>query len=160
TGAPSTWSVQAPHRAMPQPNFVPVNPSCSRTTQRSGVSGSASTRRSFPLTLSSNIALPFRRTDEAQAQALSRKRHRAQAASARGKDRVGEGRADEYRPRLADAAQLFAARNEFRQHLRRFGEIRKLVAVEVALNHGSLAEGDLGLAVGKPIDHATLDVRF
>src|SRR5262245_28241739 len=141
TGAPSTWSVQAPQRAMPQPNFVPVSPSCSRTTQRRGVSGSASTRRSFPLTLNSSIALSFRRTNEAQAQTVSRKRHRAQAASARGKDRVGESRADRHRPRLTDAAQLFTARNEFRHHLRRFGEIRKLVAIEVALNDGSLAEG-------------------
>jgi hypothetical protein len=28
--------VQAPHCAMPQPNFVPVIPSMSRSTQRSG----------------------------------------------------------------------------------------------------------------------------
>ena len=46
---PSTCTVQAPHCAMPQPNFVPVSPSVSRMTQRSGVSGATSTLRSSPL---------------------------------------------------------------------------------------------------------------
>ena len=32
-GTPSTCTVQAPHSAMPQPNFVPVMPSTSRNTQ-------------------------------------------------------------------------------------------------------------------------------
>ena len=40
---PSTCTVQAPHSAMPQPNFVPVMPSTSRSTHRSGVSPSTST---------------------------------------------------------------------------------------------------------------------
>jgi len=48
---PSTCTVQAPHSAIPQPNFVPVMPSTSRNTQRSGVSSSTSTVRSTPLTL-------------------------------------------------------------------------------------------------------------
>ena len=51
TGSPSTWTVQAPHSAMPQPNFVPVMPSTSRNTQRSGVSPSTSTLCALPLTL-------------------------------------------------------------------------------------------------------------
>ena len=42
-GWPSTWTVQLPQRAIPQPNFVPVRPRSSRITQRSGVSGGAST---------------------------------------------------------------------------------------------------------------------
>ncbi len=41
TGAPSIWTVHEPHCAMPQPYLVPVRPSCSRSTQRSGVFGSA-----------------------------------------------------------------------------------------------------------------------
>jgi len=41
----------APHSAMPQPNFVPVMPSTSRNTQRSGVSPSTSTLCVFLLTL-------------------------------------------------------------------------------------------------------------
>ena len=41
TGSPSRCTVQAPHCAMPQPNFVPVRPSRSRSTQSSGMSGGA-----------------------------------------------------------------------------------------------------------------------
>ena len=51
TATPSTCTVQAPHSAMPQPNFVPVMPSTSRNTHSSGVSPSTSTLRSTPLTL-------------------------------------------------------------------------------------------------------------
>src|SRR5215475_4088284 len=50
-GSPPTCTVQAPHSAMPQPNFVPVMPSTSRNTQRSGVSPSTSTLCVLPLTL-------------------------------------------------------------------------------------------------------------
>jgi co-chaperonin GroES (HSP10) len=49
-GAPSTCTVQAPHNVIPQPNFVPVNPSTSRSTQSNGVSPWTSTERSIPLT--------------------------------------------------------------------------------------------------------------
>src|SRR5579863_1370187 len=49
TGAPSTWTVHAPHRPAPQPNFVPVSSSVSRRTQSRGVSGATSTFRSLPL---------------------------------------------------------------------------------------------------------------
>src|SRR5213083_80521 len=42
TGLPSRWIVQAPHKARPQPNFVPVIPSTSRITQSNGVSSSTS----------------------------------------------------------------------------------------------------------------------
>src|SRR5258705_13289768 len=55
-GTPFTWTVQAPHCPTPQPNFVPVMPSVSRSTQRSGVSGSTSTLTFLPLILSANIA--------------------------------------------------------------------------------------------------------
>ena len=47
---PSTCTVQAPQSATPQPNFVPVMPSTSRNTQRSGVSPSTSTLCLLPLT--------------------------------------------------------------------------------------------------------------
>ena len=49
--APSTCTVQAPHSAAPQPNFVLVMPTTSRNTQRSGVSPSTSTLCVLPLTL-------------------------------------------------------------------------------------------------------------
>src|SRR5436190_10657061 len=43
---------QAPHWATPQPYFVPVRPTCSRMTHKSGVSASTSTSRILPLILS------------------------------------------------------------------------------------------------------------
>src|SRR5436189_1583292 len=51
TASPLTWTVQAPHRPAPQPNFVPVICSCSRMTQSSGVSLAASTDIFRPLML-------------------------------------------------------------------------------------------------------------
>ena len=36
TGLPSRWIVQAPHKAVPQPNFVPVMASTSRNTHNRG----------------------------------------------------------------------------------------------------------------------------
>src|SRR6187549_297277 len=47
---PSTCTVQAPHWATPQPYLVPVRPTCSRMTHRSGVFGSTSTFWDLPLT--------------------------------------------------------------------------------------------------------------
>src|SRR3977135_4413666 len=52
---PSTCTVPAPHWAMPQPNFVPVNPISSRNAQRSGISPSMSSACVLPLTLSVTI---------------------------------------------------------------------------------------------------------
>src|SRR5580658_414033 len=43
TAWPLTWTVQAPHKAMPQPYLVPCRLSVSRNTHRRGVSGSTST---------------------------------------------------------------------------------------------------------------------
>src|SRR6478672_952640 len=51
TGLPSTCTVQAPHSATPQPNFVPVMPSTSRKTQSSGMSAGASNDFCSPLIL-------------------------------------------------------------------------------------------------------------
>src|SRR6476661_8456824 len=53
-GTPLTCTVQAPQSAMPQPNFVPVRPITSRSTHRSGVSGSTSTVCILLLTLMVN----------------------------------------------------------------------------------------------------------
>src|SRR5262249_48361063 len=49
-GIPFRCTVQAPHKALPQPNFVPVIPSTSRKTQSKGMSPSTSTSCSLPLT--------------------------------------------------------------------------------------------------------------
>src|ERR1700752_3943697 len=57
-GTPSRCTVQAPHSAMPHPNFVPVMPNTSRKTQRSAVSPSTSTTYAFPLTLIPNAKAP------------------------------------------------------------------------------------------------------
>src|ERR1700681_3927771 len=59
---PSTWTVQAPHCAMPQPYLVPVMPIVSRNTQSKGVESSTSALWYWPL-IDSEIVLrlPFRR---------------------------------------------------------------------------------------------------
>src|SRR5262249_17569429 len=49
-GIPFRCTVQAPHKALPQPNFVPVIPSTSRKTHSKGMSPSTSTSCSTPLT--------------------------------------------------------------------------------------------------------------
>jgi hypothetical protein len=48
---PLRWTVQAPHKAMPQPNLVPVMPNVSRNTQSSGMAGLTLTVCGLPLTL-------------------------------------------------------------------------------------------------------------
>ena len=52
TARPSRCTVQAPQAAMPHPNLVPVKPSVSRSTHSNGVSGSTSTVRVCPFTVS------------------------------------------------------------------------------------------------------------
>jgi hypothetical protein len=73
---PSICTVQAPHCAIPQPNFVPVKPITSRNTQRSGVSGSMSICRDDPLTsIVITVALPrFQEKTMRTAEAPSRRR--------------------------------------------------------------------------------------
>src|SRR5271155_2884550 len=46
---PSTCTVQAPHWAIPQPNFVPVSPTTSRNTHKSGMSSGTLTSCVWPL---------------------------------------------------------------------------------------------------------------
>src|SRR5882757_3242168 len=60
TASPLRWTVQAPHRPAPQPNFVPVICNCSRMTHNSGVSLAASTDIFRPLIVRFGIVLPFR----------------------------------------------------------------------------------------------------
>src|SRR5664279_1742940 len=56
--APFECTVQAPHKDMPQPNFVPVSSATSRKYHSSGMSGSPSNVFSFPLTLKRIIMYP------------------------------------------------------------------------------------------------------
>src|SRR6267378_3328395 len=55
---PFSSTVQAPQSAMPQPNFVPVNPRMSRKYQSSGISGSPSNVRAEPFTFKLTIGSP------------------------------------------------------------------------------------------------------
>src|SRR5262249_31142563 len=48
--SPFMCTVHAPHCATPQPYLVPVSPSASRSTQRSGVSAATSAVSRFPFT--------------------------------------------------------------------------------------------------------------
>src|SRR5512134_1238598 len=50
--SPSRCTVQAPHCAAPQPNFVPVSPTTSRSAQSRGIAGSASIANSRLFTIS------------------------------------------------------------------------------------------------------------
>src|SRR5436190_10876182 len=54
--SPFTWTEHEPHCETPQPYLVPVSPTCSRSTQSSGVSPSAFTSTVLPFTLS--LAMP------------------------------------------------------------------------------------------------------
>src|SRR5580704_13375750 len=69
---PSTWTVQAPHWAMPQPYLVPVMPSVSRSTHNRGVSASTSTLWVWPLMVRVGIlVLQFPRPQRANEGASS-----------------------------------------------------------------------------------------
>src|SRR5258708_12782672 len=56
--SPFTCTEHEPHCATPHPYLVPVSPSCSRNTQRSGVSASTSTSRPLPFTFTLAISPP------------------------------------------------------------------------------------------------------
>src|SRR6266567_7907610 len=58
TASLSTWTVQAPQRAWPQPNLVPVKPISSRRNQSSGRSGSPSQLCSWPLIFNLIMIVP------------------------------------------------------------------------------------------------------
>src|ERR1700719_4738209 len=60
-GCPSRCTVHAPHRAMPQPNLVPVRPSASRSTHNNGVSSSTWTLCTLPFTVIEDVITPPRR---------------------------------------------------------------------------------------------------
>src|SRR6476619_7464511 len=59
-GRPSIWIVHAPQRPWPQPNFVPVMVSTSRSVHSKGISSGTSRLRAFPFTLSVIIGSPSR----------------------------------------------------------------------------------------------------
>jgi hypothetical protein len=61
-GWPSASTVQAPHWAMPQPYFVPVRPSSSRSTHNNGVSGGELTFKGRPFTSTVIAMRPLHRS--------------------------------------------------------------------------------------------------
>src|SRR5258708_10978575 len=65
TGWPLTWTVHAPHSAIPHPNLVPVMPSVSRSTHSKGMRGWTSTVWGFPLreNLIAAITPPYRQIE-------------------------------------------------------------------------------------------------
>ncbi len=71
TGCPSTYTVHAPHSAIPQPYLVPVSPSVSRRTQSSGVSPCTPTAMSTRSLLTNRMAMAISRGAKAE------KRHRS-----------------------------------------------------------------------------------
>src|SRR5260221_10614152 len=58
TASPSICTVQAPHCAIPQPNFVPVRPKTSRSTHSKGMSAGTSTDFETPLTFKFVMGIP------------------------------------------------------------------------------------------------------
>src|SRR5690242_13885668 len=85
--SPSTWTVQAPHSATPQPYLVPVRPSSSRRYQSSGVDGSPSKACSWPLTRNLTIgSLPGWKCERL---ACRLRRRKSLVASSDPKDRPG-----------------------------------------------------------------------
>ena len=58
-GSPSMCTVHAPHSAIPQPNFVPVISSVSRSTHKSGICGSTSTVVDFPFRIKVVLTSPL-----------------------------------------------------------------------------------------------------
>src|SRR5262245_9455683 len=160
TGSPSTWTVQAPQRAIPHPNLVPVRPSCSRSTQSSGVSGSTSMSCVVPLTVNLGIALPFRWANDAEPQVVPPQRHRAEAAPRGREDRVGEGGGHGDGARLRDTPERRPTLNELSHEVWRLREVGQLVHVEVALDNRAPVKGDLGLAVGESEDNPGCDIGF
>src|ERR1700724_3123857 len=55
---PSTWTVQAPHSPIPQPNLVPLRPISSRIAQSSGVSSGLRSETARPLRLNVIMIAP------------------------------------------------------------------------------------------------------
>src|SRR4051812_47256045 len=64
---PSIWTMQAPHRPVPQPNLVPVSFSPSRSTHSRGVCGGASVDAGLPLTVNSVVIMLSRLVPVGQA---------------------------------------------------------------------------------------------
>src|SRR5262249_48869714 len=131
-GMPSRCTVQAPHKATPQPNFVPFMPIRSRRTQRSGISGSASTLCDLPLIFSVSIAVPpLAESDLADVD--GHHQHFTDGLS------VGSARVGATFRRQPDAV----CHHVIRGQLRRREPARDVHAIVVAAQHQILAEEEI-----------------
>src|SRR5690242_17379979 len=150
---PSIITVQAPHWAMPQPYLVPVMPSVSRSTHKSGVRGSAFAWTDFPLTLRTAIywvSQPRRRCPE------TGKPYRA-GGSTTPHSRVNRPSGNaylEYAPvvaaqELGDFGRL-EARRQGRCELRQVGVARQAARAQQA----ELVGADADMVDAHDIDHA------
>src|SRR5579885_93547 len=144
-GCPSMWTVHAPQSDMPQPNFVPVNARWSRSAQRSGMSGSTSSSRACPLTVSRMlmgsppaVRPPIGILDSSRARrppAIPRWReHRRPLGGLTGLRR---------RQHLAEAALPARIVGECRPELR-LAEVRPQPVGEVELRIGAVPEEEIG----------------
>src|SRR3954468_3352151 len=87
TGWPFRCTVHAPHSAMPQPYLVPVMSRRSRSTQRSGVSGSASTLTVLPLMFREIMGSSFgKKVESPPARALAHRGERLRGIGDDGRD--------------------------------------------------------------------------
>src|SRR5262249_22008685 len=81
--SPLRWTVQAPHKPAPQPNFVPVICKCSRMTHNRGVSFGTSTEWSCPFTFRVTILPPMAVLFRSRTAASTPRRRRFSAAERR-----------------------------------------------------------------------------
>ncbi len=82
-GVSFTWTVQAPHRPIPNPNLVPVSLMVSRRTHRSGVSSGTSTSRGRPLSVKVTMARSCYWRKSGGARKVRRRAYRAQGTHGR-----------------------------------------------------------------------------
>src|SRR5438105_866077 len=154
TGCPPTCTVQAPHAAIPQPYFVPVRPRSSRSTQSSGVSGSASTCTARLLTVKLIMGLPSH-----QPEPVPRQGQRADSLARRRKHRIAESSVCGDRSELTGAADLCPAFHKARFDRRGFPQMNGFEPIEIGLLQCPVHEGGLRAQARQSPDHAAFRVR-
>src|SRR5882672_4911196 len=161
TASPFRCTVQAPHSALPQPNFVPTSFNSPRSTQSSGVSGSAFTVRVLPLIES--VVMVFLANDGGKRHGYPRfgrskvssdfQRQAAQTLSRECEHGVGDRRCDRRRARLAHTPGRLIAGNDLDLDCRALVDAQRRVVVKVALLNPTLVDGDLAMERGRQAIH-------
>src|SRR6266404_8866126 len=127
TASPFRCTVQAPHSALPQPYLVPTSFSSPRSTQSSGVSGSAFTVTALPLMMS--VVISFLACDVSS----DFQRQAAQPLSCERVQGVGDRRCDRRRARFAHTSGRLFAGNDLDLDCRTLVDAQRRVVVKVAL---------------------------